>query len=563
MKKQLKITYIMKTFILVLFTFLIMVTVTPAYAQLKNGSTLTFDLGDSSNTGCTTGGCFGMEVSPGTFVWTPIKAKEGIIIGAEQLASGSHGGAPNDSENPSIDDPWAFFGNTGMHFTSTPIIVDTDDENGNVTLNMTGLSVTWNNIPTIPMGGCQNGDTANNGGFSGCDSNKDGTDDFTDTSRAVLTCENNCSDGESFSLDYTSHVPVGDASGFGGVLYQMKLFGTLAGPANTAPVALNGNLSTEQDVPKSGTLQGTDADNDSLIFEIVSNGSLGTAEITNDQTGEYTYTPNQGVFGIDSFTFKVNDGADNSLPATIDVTIMEAGNTPPVATDSSISTDEDVSVTGQLEASDVDENELTYTLLTDAVNGKVIVKSNGEFTYISNANYNGTDTFSFTVMDASSQATGNVSITVNAVNDKPMVENSVSMRPQNSIQMGKLSSSDVDGENETITFTITKTPANGKVTLDKSAVYDAASKTYQTGFVYEPKNNFTGTDSFTFTSSDGTSVSDEASVFFTVTTGFENEDLLEGTFGCASVNVNPNSPESIELFLILLLLGFLYIRRTS
>ena len=95
-------------------------------------------------------------------------------------------------------------------------------------------------------------------------------------------------------------------------------------PANHAPVASNGALSVPQDTATAGTLQASDSDSDPLSYIIVSNGSKGTAIVTNAATGAYTYTPNAGATGSDSFTFKANDGTDDSNVATVNVTINAA-----------------------------------------------------------------------------------------------------------------------------------------------------------------------------------------------------------------------------------------------
>ena len=92
-------------------------------------------------------------------------ANGGIIIGALQPAAGSHSGCPNGSESNTIDAPWCFFGNTGMHQTVDIPVTD----NGNGTLDFRGWSVTWNGVQ-IPMGG----DSAN---FP------------VDTGNAIVTCQ--------------------------------------------------------------------------------------------------------------------------------------------------------------------------------------------------------------------------------------------------------------------------------------------------------------------------------------------------------------------------------------
>lgn len=95
--------------------------------------------------------------------------------------------------------------------------------------------------------------------------------------------------------------------------------------ANAVPVAVNGVLYPLKNSTATGTLVATDGDSDPLTYSIATNGSLGTATITNAGTGTYQYVPNTNATGADSFTFRVNDGKVNSNTATISVTI-----TPPV-----------------------------------------------------------------------------------------------------------------------------------------------------------------------------------------------------------------------------------------
>jgi VCBS repeat-containing protein len=94
-------------------------------------------------------------------------------------------------------------------------------------------------------------------------------------------------------------------------------------PLPDAPVASNGTLTVNEDsVDNPGTLVATDADGDPLTFSIVTPASNGTAVITNATTGAYTYTPNAGYDGGDSFTFKANDGTVDSNTATITITVV-------------------------------------------------------------------------------------------------------------------------------------------------------------------------------------------------------------------------------------------------
>ena len=97
---------------------------------------------------------------------------------------------------------------------------------------------------------------------------------------------------------------------------------------NSAPVAGNGAITTNEDTAVNVTLLASDADGDSLSYIIVSGPSNGSLS---GSGANRIYTPNAGFFGSDSFTFKVNDGTVDSNVATVSITINEvsAPNTPP------------------------------------------------------------------------------------------------------------------------------------------------------------------------------------------------------------------------------------------
>ncbi|TAL05750.1 MAG: hypothetical protein EPO07_03140 [Verrucomicrobia bacterium] len=93
---------------------------------------------------------------------------------------------------------------------------------------------------------------------------------------------------------------------------------SLPGAANTAPVANNQSVTTDQDVPKSITLSASDADGNSLTYSVVASPTHGTLIGT---APNLTYTPNPSYSGSDSFTFKANDGQTDSGVATVTITV--------------------------------------------------------------------------------------------------------------------------------------------------------------------------------------------------------------------------------------------------
>jgi len=183
-----------------------------SYAALDASAKLTITLGNSATPAneCTAGSCFGMEVFPGSIIWTQIESNTGLILGTVQAASGSHSGLPDGSESPNVDKAWGFFGNTGLHQTTVAPTIISDDGAGNVVLGFTGWSVTWNTIADIPMSG-----GAHTGGVDG---------------QAVMTCSGTCTAGDTYTIVYKATVPAGDPSNFGNVQYSLNLRGTVEAP---------------------------------------------------------------------------------------------------------------------------------------------------------------------------------------------------------------------------------------------------------------------------------------------------------------------------------------------
>ncbi len=131
---------------------------------------------------------------------------------------------------------------------------------------------------------------------------------------------------------------------------------------NDPPIANNGALSTTEDNGVNGTLSATDIDGDGLTFSIVSQGALGTATISNPDSGAFTYTPNPDANGADSFAFLVNDGTVDSGMATIDLTITPV-NDPPIALNRTLVSVEILPTPGTLIGMDVDGDPLTFNMV--------------------------------------------------------------------------------------------------------------------------------------------------------------------------------------------------------
>lgn len=164
----------------------------------------------SYNTSVTSGSYFAMDTNDdGSFSdyeRVGMRREVGVIINATQPGYSSY---LLDSTAGTIDKPFSFLATYGVHQTTSPVSILSDNGTGLVTLDFSGWGVTWNGIPNIPLGG----DTADHPNEIGV---------------ANLICGTDCSLGDTFSLDYAVHVPLNDPSGFGGVYYGVHLEGVIS-----------------------------------------------------------------------------------------------------------------------------------------------------------------------------------------------------------------------------------------------------------------------------------------------------------------------------------------------
>jgi len=91
-------------------------------------------------------------------------------------------------------------------------------------------------------------------------------------------------------------------------------------PENSNPIAQQINLNVEKDQPILGQLSASDGDDDPLTFLRVKKAKKGSLAIRSD--GRFVYTPDPGFTGTDSFSFKVNDGLEDSANVTILINIL-------------------------------------------------------------------------------------------------------------------------------------------------------------------------------------------------------------------------------------------------
>ena len=96
------------------------------------------------------------------------------------------------------------------------------------------------------------------------------------------------------------------------------VFLTIEGAVNTPPVADPQTLSTWRGQSLSITLTGSDADGNTLTYEVVAAPSHGALS---GSAPDLVYTPAAGYIGADSFSFRVWDGLAYSAPALVSIQV--------------------------------------------------------------------------------------------------------------------------------------------------------------------------------------------------------------------------------------------------
>ncbi len=280
------------------------------------------------------------------------------------------------------------------------------------------------------------------------------------------------------------------------------------------PVADDQFAFVEVDSNLAVTLTGSDGDGDPLDFAVTTGPVNG---VLSGQAPDLTYTPDPGYLGPDSFEFTASDAAFSSDVATVSL-FVHVLNSPPVVVNDAYSVDEDlvlnVASAGVLgNDSDPDGDPMTAELVTEPVNGTVVLNGDGSFTYTPDPEFSGADSFTYQASDQyETSTTATVSITVDAVNDAPAAFGQTRSTSPDAPVAIVLAAVDVEGD--PITFSAATQPANGIVTGTAPNV------------VYTPNAGYLGPDSFTFTASDAISTGDPAVVQITMNaTGVDSDEF--------------------------------------
>ena len=277
-------------------------------------------------------------------------------------------------------------------------------------------------------------------------------------------------------------------------------------PTNLAPVAVDDNYIGYEGIAVTGNVLPNDFDpnSDSIFISAapISNVTNGIVSI-DATTGIFTYIPNAGFIGVDTFTYSICDvpanGASMCDEGMVIFTILENTNPPnlaPVAIEDANITYINTPVNGNVLPNDYDPNgnniSVNVTPVSPPSNGSVVINSDGSYTYTPNTGYVGQDQFIYRICDDGSPVLcdeATVVIAVLPINNAPYAIGDVNATAVNYPTIGNVLTNDfdLDGDNLVVTTTPVMSPSNGTVTINADGSY-----------IYTPNTNFTGIEYFSY-----------------------------------------------------------------
>jgi gliding motility-associated-like protein len=265
-------------------------------------------------------------------------------------------------------------------------------------------------------------------------------------------------------------------------------------PIPDSPIAVDDNYSTEFNTTLDGDVSDNDSDPEGNGLDYTVDNGPDNGTLTLNPDGTFTYTPDNGFTGTDSFTYIACSGALCDT-ATVTITVLDL-NHPPVGGNDTYTVAEDATLINNVSNndSDIDGDDLSYTLFDDVNNGTLTLNPDGSFVYNPDANYFGNDSFTYVVCDDGIPPlcdTVVVLITITPVNDAPIAEDDTYTTNEDTQLLGNVLTNDqvdIEGDNVTVTLVPGSGPSNGTLQLNPDGT-----------FTYIPNADFFGTDTFSYT----------------------------------------------------------------
>jgi hypothetical protein len=291
-------------------------------------------------------------------------------------------------------------------------------------------------------------------------------------------------------------------------------------PGNGRPIAVGDLANTPEDtlIIINVLFNDSDPEGDSLTISEVMQGSNGGVIIYGDST--VTYSPDLNYNGVDNFTYVAYDGHGGLDTANVTVTVTAVNDRPVAVNDTAITSEDTPAIIDVLSNdSDPDGDNLTVGEVMQGSNGSVVNNGDGTVTYNPELNYNGVDNFTYVSNDGNGGLdTANVTVTITAVNDRPVAVNDTAGTSEDTPVVIDVLSNDSDPEGDGLTVSEVMQGNNGSVVNNGDGTV-----------TYSPELNYNGVDNFTYVASDGHGGLDTANVIISVTESNDRPVTVDDT----------------------------------
>ncbi|MEP5620022.1 MAG: Ig-like domain-containing protein, partial [Gilvibacter sp.] len=298
-----------------------------------------------------------------------------------------------------------------------------------------------------------------------------------------------------------------------------------SGPENEAPIANEDTNTTEVDTPVNGNVIVNDYDPDGDPIVVTGNTTPSNGSVVVNPDGTYTYTPNPGYVGVDTFEYTICDDGTPALcdTALVIITIIEDNGNVTIANDDSYNTNPGVTLNGNVSDNDNDPEGDMQTVNSSPVsgpsNGSLTLNGDGSFEYIPNPGFTGTDQFVYSVCDDGSPVAcdeATVYITIGGILNTTDAYDDINDTYVDLPVSGNVLTNDEDFEGDSQTVVSNTSPSNGSVVVNPDGTY-----------TYTPNPGYVGEDTFEYTIVDdgNPQATDTATVYIEVLpdSGPENE----------------------------------------
>ena len=274
---------------------------------------------------------------------------------------------------------------------------------------------------------------------------------------------------------------------------------------NSSPVANTDSYSIHHDSPLTDNVKvgDWDGDADATTAALVGNVSHGVLNFNND--GSFTYTPAAGYVGSDSFSYVLNDGAENSQPTTVTIDVW---NHIPKVHPNSYATPRGQALTKSAgdgvmwDDIEWDGDTKVAQLVSSTSHGSLTLNNDGSFTYTPNSNYTGADSFVYRVFDGA-QYSESATVSIAVLNHAPNAfDDKIIAHHGQSTHTGNVTTDDWDPEGSALQASVVYPVSVGTLSLQANGNFTFTP----------PSSSWTGVATFTYKVSDGSLDSEPATV---------------------------------------------------